>query len=127
MKKHILIIDDEEPIRKLLNEVLTRQCYRVSEAGSGARAKEIVQADPPDLIITDLQMEDTDGLALVEQIKQVLPRVPVILLTGVLFDPEVVRDTLSSKVSCYLQKTTPLKQVIGEIRKLLGETPSPQP
>lgn len=121
MKKHILIVDDEETIRKLLSDALTRQCYRVSEANSGAGAKEIIAADPPDLILTDLQMEDTDGLALVEEVRRVLPNVPVLLLTGVFFDEDVVRSNLGGKVNAYLPKPTPLKQILREIRRLLGE------
>jgi hypothetical protein len=46
--------------------------------------------------------------------------VPVILLTGVLFDPEVVRDTISKKVSCYIEKTATLSRILEEVQRLVG-------
>lgn len=120
MKKHILTIDDEAEVRDLLGEVLTSRGYRVSITSNGAEALRVTKADPADLIITDLQMEDADGLELVEEIRKIQPNVPVILLTGVLFDPEVVRNTISKKVSCYLEKVAPLTRILQEIERLIG-------
>ena len=57
---------------------------------------------------------------MIEELKMKLPDTPMMLLTGVFFDPEVVRDTLSKKVACYIQKTSPLTHVLEEIRKLIG-------
>ncbi|MHB8521205.1 MAG: response regulator [Limisphaerales bacterium] len=125
MKKHILLIDDEAPIREILTRALTAEGYRISAAGTVAEAQRVVQQDPPDLIISDLQMEDGDGLALAAQWKQEVPTVPVMLLTGVIFDPDVVQQNLSQKVSAYLAKTTPLKRILEEVRRLLTE-PRPE-
>ena len=75
--------------------------------------------DPPNLIISDLQLEDSDGLDMIKSLKETLPNTPMMLLTGVLFDPKVVRDTLSKKVSCYLDKTASLSQILAEVQRLL--------
>lgn len=114
------MIDDEAEVRAILNVLLTGKGYRVTEASSGLEAMRVLKADPADLIISDLQMEDSDGLELIEEIKKTQPNVPVILLTGVLFDPEVVRDTISKKVSCYIEKTAPLTKIALEIQRLVG-------
>jgi len=120
MKKHILIVDDEAAIRNLLAEYLTRSGYRVTAANSPIEAQQAVEQDPPLLVISDLQLADSDGLDMIDQLKTTLPNTPMMLLTGVLFDPKVVREVLSKKVSCYLQKTTPLSQVLGEVKRLIG-------
>ena len=125
MKKHILTIDDEVEIRETLKELLTMKGYRVSTAATATEALRILRQDPPQLIISDLQLEDTDGLELIEEIRDLQPRIPVLLLTGVVFDPEVIRETISKKVTAYLDKTTPLEKVELEIRRLLGEAPTP--
>ena len=70
-------------------------------------------------------MEDTDGFVLIEELKTILPDVPVLLLTGVVFDPAVVRDTLRKKVNGYLDKTTSVQGIVSEIQRLLGEMPAP--
>jgi CheY-like chemotaxis protein len=117
---HILVVDDEPQIRNLLTEFLTRDCYRVTPVSSAIEEQEAVKADPPDLIITDLQLEDSDGLDLIERLRAELPNTPVILLTGVLFDPKVAREVLSKKVSSYLPKTSPLSQILSEVQRLLA-------
>ena len=120
MKKHILIVDDEAVIRDLLTEFLTFSDYRVTAVGSAREAKEIVRAGLPDLLISDLQLEDSDGLAMIEQLKAAHGDLPVILLTGVLFDPHVIEGTLSKKVSAYLPKTSPLARILAEVQRLIG-------
>ena len=95
--------------------------YRVSSVGNADDARRVVKEDPPQLIISDLQMVDTDGLVLIEEFKNVLPNVPVMLLTGVVFEPEVVRDTIRKKVDSYVDKTSSLDRIVGEVRRLLGD------
>jgi two-component system response regulator HydG len=119
-RKHILAIDDELPILELLQEYLKAQNYRVSTAMNAHEAKRVVEAEAPDLIITDLQLEDTDGLQLIEQLRIMLPKTPVILLTGVLFDPHVVEENLKWKISSYVSKTAPLQSLVDEIRRHIG-------
>jgi DNA-binding NtrC family response regulator len=119
MPKHILLIDDEAPIREILVQTLKTKGYRISEAASAAEAESLVQRDPPDLVISDLQLEESDGLTMLAQFKAARPALPVILLTGVLFDREVVRDTLSKLVTSYLPKTTPLAKILEEVHRVL--------
>jgi DNA-binding NtrC family response regulator len=120
MNSHILVIDDEAPIREMLKLGLERRGYRVSEASSAIDAKRVVREDAPQLVISDLQLEDSDGLELVGQLKEQFPNVPVLLLTGVYFDAAVVDAALGSKVSAYLHKTASLEKIVSEVTRLLG-------
>ncbi len=119
MNKHLLLVDDEIAIRELLTQYLGRAGYRVTAVGTAQEAERVIAEDPPDLVMTDLQLEESDGLMMIEKMKQTLPTTPVILLTGVLFDPEVIEGTISKKVSSYLPKTTPLVKIKAEIQRLL--------
>jgi len=118
--RHILAIDDETSILELLTEYLKAHGYRVSTATNAAEAKHVVESQAPDLIISDLQLEDTDGLQLVGQLRVLLPATPVILLTGVLFDPLVIENNLKWKISAYVSKTAPLQTLVAEIKRLIG-------
>jgi CheY-like chemotaxis protein len=121
MKKHIVIVDDEAAIRDLLTEFLTSSGYRITAVSSALEAQEAVHKDRPDLIISDLQLEDSDGLDMIGKLKAKLPDTPVILLTGIFFDPKVVREVLTKGVSSYLEKTSPLTKILAEVQRLLGE------
>lgn len=116
---HILTIDDEQNIRYLLSEVLTAGGYRVTGAETAAEGLAIVRRDPPDLIITDLQLEETDGFEFIEEVKQLAPHIPVMLLTGVLFDPMTVEQLGEKKIAAYLEKTAPLERILREVRRIL--------
>ncbi len=118
--KHLLAIDDEQPILELLRDYLSAQGYRVSIATTALEARHVAESDPPDLIISDLQLEETDGLHLIEQLRALVPNRPVILLTGVLFDTNVVEENLKWKISAYVSKTAPLQVLVQEIRRLLA-------
>lgn len=120
MNKHILLVDDEDTIRELLAQYLGRVGYRTTAVATAKEAEKVIATDPPDLVITDLQLEESDGLVMIERMKASRPDTPVILLTGVLFDPEVIENTISKKVSAYFQKTTPLAQIVKEIKRLIG-------
>lgn len=120
MNKLILIVDDEAAIRELLAQFLGHNGYRVVAVASAPEAERAVQNEPPQLIISDLQLEESDGLEMISRLKAKLPGTPIILLTGVLFDPEVVRGPLSQKVSCYLEKTSSLSQILAEVRRFIG-------
>lgn len=123
MKKHILIVDDEAEIRDLLAQYLGSAGFRTTTAATPAEAFAAIDRDAPHLVISDLQLEESDGLAMLEKIRARLPGVPLILLTGVLFDHEVVERTLSQKVNCYIEKTAPLSRVLAEIKRLTGTDP----
>ncbi len=121
MPKHILAIDDEPIIRELIEDFLSVLHYRVTGVSTGAEALRVIKQDAPDLIITDLQLEESDGLEFIDKYKQTLPNVPVILLTGMLFDSRVVEQSLKTKVSAYVPKTAPLSELTKIVQGLLGD------
>jgi len=123
MKKHILTIDDEADIRELLREVLTLKGYRVSTAADAEQARKVVTEDPPQLIIMDLQIEEGDGFVLIEEIKRLCSNIPILLLTGAVFDRDLVRDTIEKKVTRYLDKTASLSTIVSEVERMLVDVP----
>jgi DNA-binding NtrC family response regulator len=108
-------------VRDVLAQALTVKGYRVTSVETGHEAFRAAKADRPDLLISDLQMEDADGLELIQQVKEVYADLPVILLTGMIFDKDVIRDTISKKVSAYIEKTASLQRVTQEVQRLLGD------
>ena len=120
MKQHLLVVDDEANIRELLGKCLASNGYRVTAVASAAEALRVARDERPDLIISDLQLEDADGLEMIAELKAEFPERPVILLTGVLFDPKVVNELLPAKVDCYLEKTSSLAKILEAVRRLIG-------
>jgi DNA-binding response OmpR family regulator len=78
---HILVVDDEEDIRELLEDYLTHEGYRVTQAPTGADMVRSLAAGPVDLALLDLRLPDGDGLSLIRQIRTE-SHMPVIILSG---------------------------------------------
>jgi len=82
MKARILVVDDEVSILQSLKGILQDEGYRVTVAASGEAALEEVRRDAPDVVLLDIWMPGMDGLAVMEEIKRLLPRLPVIIISG---------------------------------------------
>ena len=82
MSSRILVVDDEVSILKSLSGALQDEGYGVMLASSGKEALEQLQKDPPDLVLLDIWMPGMDGLAVLKEIKQTLPQLPVVIISG---------------------------------------------
>jgi DNA-binding NtrC family response regulator len=80
MKKRILIIEDEEKLRRVLELHLASAGYEVESAGTAEQGWKL--ADRADLIITDLRLPDFDGLELLARLRRQNTRTPVIVMTA---------------------------------------------
>jgi DNA-binding NtrC family response regulator len=78
----ILIVDDEEGMRRLLAKVLTREGYETVTAASGSEALRQARGDQFDLVVTDIKMPEMDGLELLAELKATDPSLPVIAITA---------------------------------------------
>ena len=82
MRDTILLVDDEEGIRKVLGISLADQGFTVHTAGNGEDALRIFKAVSPQIVLTDIKMPDMDGIALLKQIKRENADTEVIMFTG---------------------------------------------
>ena len=80
--ERILIVDDEEGMRRLLGRILTREGYDTTTAANGADALRLVASERFDLVVTDIKMPEMDGLQLLQEIRQYEPSLPVIVITA---------------------------------------------
>jgi CheY-like chemotaxis protein len=79
---HILIIDDDKSIRKLLRGIIEPKGHQVVEAESGRGGIEAFSAQPIDLVMTDIVMPDMDGNQTIIHLKKLSPTVRIIAISG---------------------------------------------
>jgi signal transduction histidine kinase/FixJ family two-component response regulator len=81
-KAKILIVDDEEGIRKVLGISLADRGYTVLTAKDGAEALQVFSAEAPGIVLTDIKMPGMDGIELLRRLKQTSPDTEVVVITG---------------------------------------------
>ena len=114
MKKKILVVDDEDFQRDLLNKLLTKAGYTVAEAESPEAAFSLMKNEDFPVIITDLIMLDMDGVEFCQRIRERNVQSVIIALTGYadLYDPEKLK-----RVGFFNYLTKPIK--LDKIRPVI--------
>lgn len=82
MKGHILIIDDEDQLRKLLSRLLALEGYTMHEAGNIRSAMKILEKEEISVVLSDVKLPDGNGVELVQTIRSRFPQVETIVLTA---------------------------------------------
>jgi two-component system, NtrC family, response regulator AtoC len=82
LKTRLLVVDDEQSIRRLCMTIGTALGFSCTEAESAEAALPRLEADTPDIVLTDLKLPTQTGVALLKQIKAMLPRTEVAIMTG---------------------------------------------
>ncbi|MFZ5758634.1 MAG: sigma-54-dependent transcriptional regulator [Thermodesulfobacteriota bacterium] len=80
--RKILVVDDDRESRMLLYEAFTRRGYVVSVAENGVMALDLCEKNPPDLVVTDINMPEMDGLELLRHLRDIYNELPVIVITA---------------------------------------------
>lgn len=82
MSTTILLVDDEEPIRKLLSRIIGLEGFEVLQAATLAAGRKLLQQKEPDIILCDVKLPDGSGVDFVAEVKTRYPRIEIILLTA---------------------------------------------
>ena len=78
----VLVVDDEQPLRRIIRRRLEAEHFQVEEAGDGESALRLIQSRPFDLVLTDLSMPGIDGRQLSETLARYRPSVAVLCMSG---------------------------------------------
>jgi len=119
----VLVIDDEQGIRSLLDMLLSRKSYGVVLADGGRKGLELFRRERPDVIVLDLNMPEMDGVAVLQQVRSLNPDQPVIILTGA-GTPEKEQRVHALGVSEFVEKEFSLHR-LGDALKRVLKTPDP--
>ncbi len=122
--KKILVIDDEQPVRKLLRRYLSSCEFEILEAPDGAAGIETLKNNSADLVITDLIMPGREGLETIAEIRKISPGMPIIAMSGggIRLDPETFLG-VAKKMGAQIGLHKPFKkdELLRVVRSLLSE------
>ncbi|MCE8022723.1 two-component system response regulator GlrR [Billgrantia aerodenitrificans] len=120
---HVLLVDDDVSLLRLLGMRLESRGYRVTTAESGPEALRKLEAERPDIVLSDLRMDEMDGMALFQAIQREVPGLPVIILTAHGSIPDAVNATQQGVFS-FLTKPVDRDKLFSAIDEALAHTPA---
>jgi two-component system response regulator MprA len=113
----ILVVDDDAPIRRMLDRTLSAEGYAVETAADGGAALAAVERSAPDLVVLDVGMPGVDGLAVSRRLRSKGLSVPVLLLTARDSVPDRVAG-LDAGADDYLVKPFATEELVARVRAL---------
>lgn len=120
---HILVVDDEAPVRTLLRECFELEGYRVSEAQSGAELTRQLETSKVDLITLDLKLGGENGLELARTVRSSL-NVPIVMITG---KGDMIDRVVGLELGAddYIAKPFHVREVVARVRAVLRRYEGP--
>ncbi|MCB9643710.1 MAG: response regulator [Myxococcales bacterium] len=128
--RHILLADDEELVRKLLERLLAHEGCRTTSTNDGLEAIEIFRKSPNsfDLVLLDVSMPQCNGYDAIQQMRQIRSDIPIILISG--FSEGVFggtwKDELQSQPNAFLEKPFKAQELISLLHKHLPQQTPPK-
>jgi DNA-binding response OmpR family regulator len=116
--KTILVVDDDEAIRTLLQEELEEEGYKVLIATNARDALKLVAAEPLDLVILDIRMPGMDGLEALPRILGIKEGLPVIMNTAY---SQYQDSFMSWAADAYVVKSSDLTELKEKIKELINK------
>src|ERR1700758_5827758 len=120
--KHILVVDDESQITRVLRTSLSSHGYDLRVANDGETALEIMKDWSPDLVITDLSMPNMDGLELCRRFRA-KSRAPIIVLS-VKGEERTKVQALDAGADDYVTKPFGIEELLARVRATLRRVPA---
>jgi DNA-binding response OmpR family regulator len=120
---HILVIDDDPDLRKLLEKILTGRGHQVIQSGDGRSGLASAMLKKPDLIILDLNLPGMDGFEICRRLKddQSTAKIPIIMLTAAYPELEDAQKGLATGADEYVIKPFAHDILLHNIERLLGK------
>ena len=116
----LLVVDDDQPVRDVLRDILAGEGYDVDSASGGAQALEKANARTYDLVITDVRMEDMDGLTLLRELNALSPAPQVIIITAWPSMDDVL-ESVRERAANYIVKPFEVQQVCDVVAQTLED------
>ena len=119
-----LLVDDEPDLVATCVRLLGQIGHRCLTAGTGREAMSLIDAEHPDLVVTDLRLPTIDGLAIARHARRASPPPPVILTTG-FTSREVRREAEQAGAAVYLSKPFSAAEFLDAVRRALSPPVQP--
>ncbi len=118
--KKLLIVDDQQGIRLLLNEVFKREGYETFLAANGIEALDIAERIKPDGVLLDMKIPGMDGIEILKRLKSKMPNVPVVMMTAY-GELDLIQEAMKLGAAHYFTKPFDIYEVRDAVNAMLQD------
>lgn len=115
----VLIIDDEDEVRSLLDDLLNREGYLSKPCASGEAAIDILKKDKFDVVLLDIKLSGSSGLEVLKNIREHHKEIPVVMITGFGYDEDLIAKSKQLGCCGYIGKNMPVAQILATFKHLV--------
>ncbi len=119
LKRHVLVVEDEEDIVRLITFHLEKEGYRVTGTGSGREALELAYENPPDLVVLDIMLPEMDGLEVCRRLRagKNTAKIPIMILSA---KKEELDRVLGLELGAddYMVKPFSVRELVARVRAM---------
>ena len=115
-RKAVLIVEDDPDLRRIFADALFWAGFRVEQAHDGVTARHMIERDPPDVVVLDIELPTLDGLSVRDELaaNSDTSHIPVVIVTGAQFTWKLRSDDR------VLQKPVTLDRLVATVRECLS-------
>ena len=114
----VLVVDDEAYVRRLYEDLLTREGFEVISTAYPDKVLGIIRDQKPDIIVLDIELDSDNGLKLMEKYKAEHPNLPIILNSAYSI---YMSDFKTWMAEAYIVKSSDIQPLVDKIRELTGQ------
>jgi CheY-like chemotaxis protein len=119
-RKHIMVLEDEPLTQRLMRHMLEPEGYRLTSVENGTAALEIVENDPPDMVVCDIVVPGIDGIQLVTQLRQEYNyKAPILVVSGHT-EEKYRRAARDAGASAFMPKPVERPALVARVKELLS-------
>ena len=114
---NIMVVEDETLILETLISVLKREVKELRSYSNASGALKDFESFPPDLVITDIQMPEMNGLDMCKMMREINPQLPIVVMSA-FSEPRYFLDAIALKIDYFLPKPISIDELLEKIKKI---------
>jgi len=115
----VLVVDDEDEVRSLLDDLLNREGYLSQACATGEAAIELLKKEKFDVVLLDIKLSGTSGLEVLKNIRERHKEIPVVMITGFGYDEDLIAKSKQLGCCGYIGKNMPVSQILSTFKHLV--------
>ena len=120
-KYTLLVVDDEADILKAYRDIFESKGWPVFTVPTETACWAVLKKEKVDIILLDIRLPERSGIDMLKEIKRGFPSLPVIMVTALGYEDELINEAINQGASGYVSKTAPIRELVGVVKNALGK------